>query len=65
MAGRHQDCGELKLDRQTSSLLLSSKEQKQEKKQIKNCSAFQQGGEGQTQQETMHFNEYFSQLLED
>lgn len=66
MAGRHQDCGELKVDRQTASLLLLSKEQKQKKKkQIKNCSAFQQGGEGQTQQETMHFNEYFSQLLED
>lgn len=66
MAGRHQDCGELKVDRQTASLLLLSKEQKQKKKnQIKNCSAFQQGGEGQTQQETMHFNDYFSQLLED
>lgn len=37
----------------------------EKKKQIKNCSAFQQGGEGQTQQETMHFNDYFSQLLED
>lgn len=65
MAGRHQDCRDLRLDRQTASLSLSSKEEKQKKKQIKNCSALQLGSEGQTQQETMHSNEYFSQLLED
>lgn len=60
MAGRQQGCREVRLDRQTASLSLSSKEEKQ----IKNCSAPQQGSEGQTQQETMHSNEYFSQLLE-
>lgn len=66
MAGKHQDWRATKAGHANCFTFIIIQGGKVEWKQLKkNCSALQQGSEGRTQQETMHSNEYFPQLLED